>query len=185
MRRLDGLLALFGAVVVVFWAFSLYGVTPVALGWAVFGIGLVSLAVIDLRTMLLPDVLTLPLMWLGICMQLFPQTTTIGLEASVWGVIAGYVPLWLLAHLYYLVRRRDGLGFGDLKLLAAMGAWSGPAILPLVIFIAALSALIAVVSMRLWRRTALGGEFPFGPWIILAYMICNIPGFMMSVFLMR
>ena len=163
------------------WSLAVHGLTLLAGGWLVFGWGLLALAVIDARTKLLPDILTLPLMWLGIVMQLFPETRTVGLEASVWGVLAGYVPLWLLAHAYRLVRGRDGLGFGDLKLLAAMGAWSGAAILPGVVFLSALMALIGILAMRLWRRgaTDLEAEFPFGPWIIAAYMICLVVGFNM------
>lgn len=181
-ERLTLIGALLIALGVIFWAVSVHGLSLLALCWTVFGWGLVALAVIDLRTMLLPDALTLPLMWLGIVMQLFPQTQTIGLEASVWGAVAGYVPLWLLAQVYHLVRRREGLGMGDLKLLAAMGAWSGAMILPVVIFVASILALATIVTIRIVRRSALGGEFPFGPWIILAYMFCNMLGFMMIPF---
>lgn len=167
------------------WSIMTYGLTLLALCWMIFGGGLVALAVIDARTKLLPDALTLPLMWLGIAMQLFPETHTIGLSASIWGVIAGYVPLWVLAHLYRLLRGRDGLGFGDLKLLAAMGAWSGALILPSVVFLASLLALVGVLLTRLMRKTSADSsdwqaEFPFGPWIIAAYMICLVTGFALT-----
>lgn len=164
------------------WSVLTYGATLLAGCWIVFGGGLVALAVIDARTKFLPDALTLPLMWLGIAMQLFTQTHTIGLEASVWGVIAGYVPLWLLAHAYRLLRGRDGLGFGDLKLLAAMGAWSGAWVLPDVVFLASVLALAAVLLMRVIRKMSgdWHAEFPFGPWIIAAYMICLATGFRLT-----
>ena len=164
------------------WSIMTYGMTLLGGCWIIFGVGLVALAIIDARTKFLPDALTLPLMWLGITMQLFPQTRTIGLEASVWGAIAGYVPLWLLAHAYRLLRGRDGLGFGDLKLLAAMGTWSGALILPSVIFLASLLALSGILIAR-WLRKAPGdwhAEFPFGPWIIAAYMICLLTGFQLA-----
>jgi leader peptidase (prepilin peptidase)/N-methyltransferase len=153
------------------WSLATRGLTLMGACWMLFGWGLIALAVIDARTKLLPDVLTLPLMWLGIVMQLFPETRTVGLESSIWGVVAGYVPLWLLAHMYLLLRGRDGLGMGDLKLLAAMGAWSGAAILPMVVFLAALMALIGVLTLRVVRRESsdLQAEFPFGPWIAVAY----------------
>lgn len=144
--------------------------------WALWGIGLVVLAFVDARTKLLPDVLTLPLLWLGIVIQLFPETRTIGLELSVIGAVAGYLPLWLLAQAYRLIRGRDGLGMGDLKLLAAMGAWSGPLVLPQVLFLAALLAIAVYVIERLVRRSA-GGfheERPFGPAIVAAYFIVLI-----------
>lgn len=166
------------------WSITTYGLTLLALCWITFGSGLVALAVIDARTKLLPDALTLPLMWLGMTMQLFPTTRTIGLEASVWGAIAGYVPLWLLAHLYRLLRGRDGLGFGDLKLLAAMGAWSGAWILPSVVFVASLLGIVGVLSARFFRHmhgrvNEWHAEFPFGPWLIAAYMLCLALGFNM------
>lgn len=162
----------------------LYGATLLGLLWACFGAGLVMLALIDAKTKLLPDVLTLPLMWAGIVLQLFPETRTVGLEASVWGVVVGYLPLWVLAHLYWWLRHREGLGMGDLKLLAAMGAWSGPMILPGVIFLASLLAIAGVLLGRLFggRSAGLTEEFPFGPWIILAYMLSVVLGIMIPLY---
>jgi len=141
--------------------------------WALWGLALVVLAFVDARTKLLPDVLTLPLLWLGILIQLFPETRTVGLELSVIGAVAGYLPLWLFAWLYKLIRGRAGLGMGDLKLLAAMGVWSGPFVLPQVLLLAALLAIAVFVIERLVHRSA-GGfheERPFGPAIIAAYFI--------------
>lgn len=159
-----------------------YGATLAAVCWLLFGWGLIVLAFVDARTKLLPDALTFPLLWLGVVVQLFPETRSVGLTASIWGVIAGYLPMWLVAQLYRLLRGRDGLGFGDLKLLAAMGAWSGVAILPGTVLIAAISALIAQLSLRLLRRDGNDwhAEFPFGPWIIAAYLICLATGFTLT-----
>ena len=95
------------------------GDTYRALAWTIFGGGLLALAFIDARIKMLPDALTLPLLWLGLLIQLFPETRTVGLELSVIGVLAGYVPLWLFSQAYRLIRKRQGLGMGDLKLLAA------------------------------------------------------------------
>jgi prepilin signal peptidase PulO-like enzyme (type II secretory pathway) len=141
--------------------------------WALWGVALVVLAFVDARTKLLPDLLTLPFLWLGIVIQLFPETRTIGLELSVIGAVAGYLPLWLLAQAYRLIRGRDGLGMGDLKLLAAMGAWSGPLVLPQVLLLAALLAIAVFVIERFLSRST-GGvheERPFGPAIVAAYFI--------------
>jgi prepilin signal peptidase PulO-like enzyme (type II secretory pathway) len=141
--------------------------------WTIWGVGLVVLAFVDARTKLLPDVLTLPLLWLGIVIQLFPETRTVGLELSVIGAVAGYLPLWLFACLYKLIRGRDGLGMGDLKLLAAMGVWSGPFFLPQVLLLAALLAIAVFIIERMVHRSA-GGfleERPFGPAIVAAYFI--------------
>ena len=170
------------------WSLMTHGATLLAASWLIFGAGLVVLAFVDAHTKLLPDALTLPLLWLGVVLQLFPETRTVGLEASIWGVLAGYLPMWLLAQLYRLLRGRDGLGMGDVKMLAAMGAWSGAAVLPSVIFVASLLGIAGVLCFRLSRRVRraddhshelddsheLHAEFPFGPWIIAAYMICHI-----------
>lgn len=166
------------------WAYSTHGATLLGAGWLIFGAGLVLLAFIDAHTKLLPDALTLPLLWLGLVLQLFQETRTVGLEASIWGVLAGYLPMWLLAQLYRLLRGRDGLGMGDVKMLAAMGAWSGAAILPSVVFVASLLGITGMLCYRLCQRILhvdgaahdLHVEFPFGPWIIAAYMICHVLG---------
>lgn len=159
-----------GAVV---WAFYHQANGFMVVLWAIWGCGLVLLAFIDARTKLLPDALTLPLMWLGMLIQILPETRTIGLEFSIIGAIAGYLPLWLFAQAYRLIRGRDGLGMGDLKLLAAMGAWSGPILLPQVLLLAALLAIAVFVIERLFRHQAkdLHEERPFGPWIVVGYFI--------------
>ena len=181
-RSLRG--ALLGSVPVAIWCFYRYGVSPLGIAWTLFGTGLIWLALIDAATKLLPDVLTLPLMWAGIVLQLFPESRTVGLEASIWGVIIGYFPLRVLAHVYWLIRKREGLGFGDLKLLAAMGAWSGPGIIPGVIFLASVLALAGMLVSRKLAGHAVGiaEEFPFGPWIIAAYMLLVASGIMIPLY---
>lgn len=141
--------------------------------WFLYACGLILLALVDYQTKLLPDILTIPLLWLGLLLQLFPSTASIGLEMAVIGAVMGYLPLWLLAQAYHLIRGRDGLGLGDLKLLATMGAWSGPWLLPQVVFAAALFAIIWFLMQRfLYRRSGLvHEEHPFGPWLILAYLL--------------
>ena len=160
-------------VVVAVCTYTLYGIGLDFLLWTIWGWGLLVLAAVDYQTKLLPDALTLPLLWLGILIQLFPETRTVGLEMSVIGAVAGYLPLWLLAQAYRLIRGRDGLGMGDLKLLAAMGAWSGPFLLPQVLLLAALLAIAVFVIERVLRRSADGlhDERPFGPSIVAAYFI--------------
>jgi len=158
-----------GVITLGFWWAQISG--PALILWFLFGSVLVTLALVDYQTGLLPDVLTLPMIWLGLLIQLYPKTKTVGLEWSLIGAVAGYLPLWLLAHIYRLVRGRDGLGMGDLKLLASMGAWSGPIILPSVLFVAALLAIASYVLGRICNFNKLGfhEERPFGPWIVLAY----------------
>lgn len=165
------------------WFMFNYGASLLAFCWLLFGAGLVLLAFVDAQTKLLPDALTLPLLWLGVVMQLFPQTRAVGLEAAIWGVLAGYVPLWFVARAYRLLRGRDGLGMGDLKLLATMGAWSGALVLPSVVFLASLLGIGGVLCTRLAQRPSrprqAHAEFPFGPWLIAAYMLCLTLGFNM------
>lgn len=153
------------------WALWQYQHTILSALWMLNAWVLITLAFVDYRTRLLPDLLTLPLLWLGLLIQLWPATRTVGLEMAVIGAVAGYLPLWLLAHFYRLVRKRDGLGMGDLKLLAAMGAWSGPWVLPYVLLGASLLAILGVICCRLLasRRIGMQEELPFGPSIILAY----------------
>lgn len=141
--------------------------------WFLYACALILLALVDYQTKLLPDVLTIPLLWLGLILQLFPETASFGLEMAVIGAVMGYLPLWLLAQAYRLIRGREGLGMGDLKLLAVMGTWSGPWVLPQVIFAAALFAILWFVIQRVLRRRggSMQDEHPFGPWLILAYLL--------------
>lgn len=167
----DVLLSVSLVVVTGIWALWQYQYTLLSALWMLNAWVLIVLAFIDYRTRLLPDMLTLPLLWLGLLIQLWPTTRTVGLELAVIGAVAGYLPLWLLAHLYRLIRHRDGLGMGDLKLLAAMGAWSGPWLLPYVLLVAALLAILGVLFTRVLAQRKIGmqEELPFGPSIILAY----------------
>lgn len=170
--------ALVGVLSVAVWVWWTQSALLPMFVWFVFGSVLVTLALIDYQTKLLPDVLTQPMIWLGLLIQLLPDTRTVGLEWALIGATAGYLPLWLLAHAYRLLRGRDGLGMGDLKLLAAMGAWSGPAILPMVVIVASLLAILIFVASALRHRSpgGLHEERPFGPWIVLAYGIVLVLG---------
>lgn len=167
------LLGVIGVLAVAVWVSASLNSATSQLAWFVFGSTLVLLALVDIQTKLLPDALTLPMLWLGLVIQLFPETRTVGLEFSVVGAIAGYLPLWVLALAYRLIRGRDGLGMGDLKLLAAMGAWSGPFVLPQVLLLAALLAIALFVIERVLHRSTAGihEERPFGPAIVAAYFI--------------
>lgn len=156
------------------WLWWFLGVSPMAYAWLLFSSTLVTLALVDYQAKLLPDVLTIPLVWAGLVLQLFPATASVGLEMGLIGAVAGYMPLWLLAQVYRVIRGRDGLGMGDLKLLAAMGAWSGPWILPQVVFLAALMAIVIYLIGHFFLKSETGfhEQRPFGPWLILAYFAC-------------
>ncbi|MCV9879519.1 prepilin peptidase [Brenneria izbisi] len=124
---------------------------------------LLALTVIDMNTWLLPDALTLPLLWLGLMFNL--SGTFVSLDDAVIGAIAGYLSLWLLYWGFKLLTGKDALGYGDFKLLAALGGWLGWRALPNLVLIAALSGLIATLAWRWVRRKKADQPLAFGPWL--------------------
>ena len=143
-----------------------YGPEASSILAAVFCGVLMTLAFIDARTYLLPDILTLPLMWLGLLISTFDIWTSCG--AAVWGAAAGYLLLWLVHHGFRLVTGRDGMGYGDFKLLAALGAWLGIQAIPTVVLAASLLGITIALTMRLTGRAQAGQALPFGPALALA-----------------
>ena len=133
------------------------------LAWCASIALLVSMELIDLDTKYLPDDLTYPLLWGGLAVAALGGT--IPLSAAVWGAVAGYVPLWLVASGFALLMKRQGMGGGDLKLLAALGAWLGwQAILP-VILIASIAGLCVNVPRMLVGKHERHQQYPFGPFL--------------------
>jgi leader peptidase (prepilin peptidase)/N-methyltransferase len=136
-----------------------------ALVWAGFFSVLLVLLVIDWQTMLLPDALTLPLMWAGLLLATV-GATQLSLGLAVWGAAGGYAVLWLVAEVFKRARGVDGMGGGDLKLMAALGAWLGAwALLPLVLFSSLLHVLLA---LAMGRRDQ---PVPFGPALVAAAVL--------------
>jgi leader peptidase (prepilin peptidase)/N-methyltransferase len=135
---------------------------------------LVALTVIDLRTLLLPDALTLPLMWLGLLLSLAGVFATPA--ASIVGAAAGYGALWLAYQLFRLVTGKEGMGFGDFKLLAALGAWFGWMSLPLVIMLASLAGAAVGLALIAFRDHDRNVPIPFGPYLAAAGWIAMIWG---------
>lgn len=135
---------------------------------------LLALALIDIEHQLLPDLLTLSLLWLGMLFQIIHWLPQISLQQSVIGALAGYLVLWLLAYGYRLLRGKEALGLGDAKLLAALGAWLGWQTLPLLLLLASLSSLIWLCTSRLLTRRSLSAPFPFGPGLAAAGLILFI-----------
>ncbi len=126
------------------------------LGWV-----LLALALIDYDHQLLPDDLTLPLLWLGLAYSLYGGT--VALADAVIGAMAGYLCLWLLYWAFRLATGRETLGYGDFKLLAALGAWLGWAALPGLLLAAALAGIVVTLTARLAWRRPLDAPLPFGP----------------------
>jgi leader peptidase (prepilin peptidase) / N-methyltransferase len=135
-----------------------------ALVWAlVFAWALVALSFIDYDTQLLPDDITLPLLWLGLLVNVFG--VFVDLRSAVFGAAGGYMVLWTVYWTFKLVAGKEGMGFGDFKLLAALGAWTGWQVLPFVILVSA--GIGAVVGgLGLWlSRKGIDTRIPFGPFL--------------------
>jgi leader peptidase (prepilin peptidase)/N-methyltransferase len=157
--------------VLVFWHF---GADAQTLFGLVFLWCLICLTMIDVDHYLLPDSITLPLMWLGIFANLFGTYTT--LDSSVIGAIAGYLSLWLVYWAFKLATGKEGMGYGDFKLLAALGAWMGWEYLPLIILLSsAVGALLGVGAIVLLGRDR-AKPLPFGPYLAVAGFIAFIWG---------
>ncbi|MGE9658609.1 prepilin peptidase [Snodgrassella alvi] len=139
-----------------------YDVTPVAAGGLILTAALIALTFIDAETQLLPDQITLPLLWLGLLFNWYCEF--IPLADAVWGAALGYLSLWSLFWLFKLLTGKDGMGYGDFKLLAALGAWMGAAALPLIVFMAAIVGIIASLILRVAR----GQPMAFGPALAIA-----------------
>lgn len=153
---------------------ALYGLTPQAL--FIYGacLSLLALAVIDFRTQLLPDVITLPLLWAGLIYQLLFQPFM--LSSAVIGAMAGYLILWSFYWLFKLITGKEGMGFGDFKLLAALGAWLGWSFLPLMLILSAgLGAIVGLVAQTCLPQLR-GKPMPFGPFLALAGWVALLVG---------
>lgn len=133
---------------------------------------LIALAFIDAQTTLLPDVMTLPLLWLGLLVNSGQGWTP--LSHAVWGAALGYGGLWLVYHAFRLVTGREGMGYGDFKLLAALGAWFGVLMLPWILLGASLAGVVAGLALRFTGRAQAEQALPFGPYLSAAGIIALI-----------
>jgi leader peptidase (prepilin peptidase)/N-methyltransferase len=136
--------------------------------------GLLAMSLIDAEHQILPDVLVLPLMWLGLLVNSFGLF--VSLHEALWGAIAGYGLLWSVFWLFKLITGKDGMGHGDFKLLAMLGAWGGWQILPLTILLSSLvGAIIGLITLRL-RHAKTSTPIPFGPYLAIAGWIALLWG---------
>lgn len=148
-----------------------FGVSETAVAVWVFSWILLAAAIIDLKTTLLPDNLTLPLMWLGILLALTGFGTTVTLENAVLGAIAGYLALWSIYWIFKLLTGREGMGYGDFKLLAALGAWLGWQQLPMILLLSAGVGAVVGISMILFLKHDKRIPIPFGPYLASAGLL--------------
>ena len=151
-----------------------FGVSPEALFAMALGWALLALAVIDLEHQLLPDDITLPFLWLGIALSFFNVFTD--LHASVLGAILGYGALWSVYIVYKLVTGKAGMGHGDFKLLALLGAWLGWQLLPLIIISASLLGAIIGIGMIIFRAHDKDIPIPFGPYLAIGGWLAMLWG---------
>lgn len=145
------------------------GLAALILSWS-----LIALTMIDIDTYLLPDDITLPLLWLGLIVNSFGVFTD--LPSALWGAIAGYMSLWLVYQTFKLVTGKEGMGFGDFKLLAALGAWMGWQLLPQIILLSSLVGAVIGIAMIIMRGRDKTIPIPFGPYLAIAGWIAFIWG---------
>jgi len=144
-----------------------WGLTPSTAVWCGFCATVLALAAIDWDTTLLPDDLTLPLVWGGLCSAALSWSGTT-LPDALWGAVAGYLSLWLVYWSFKLATGKEGMGYGDFKLYAALGAWFGwQALIPIILMASIIGAIIGI-GMKLSSGLREGGYVPFGPFLALA-----------------
>lgn len=161
-------------------AFSAWHFGPglAALGAMVFVWIMLAAILIDADTQLLPDALTLPLLWLGLLLNL--AATYTDLRSAVIGAVAGYLVLWSVYWIFRLATGKEGMGFGDFKLLAAIGAWVGWSALPVVILLSSVVGSVVGISLIVFTRHEREVPIPFGPYLGTAGIIALFWGKQLS-----
>ncbi|WP_375378922.1 MULTISPECIES: prepilin peptidase [Pseudomonas] len=148
-------------------------------GWAagavmVLSWGLLAMSLIDVDHQLLPDVLVLPLLWLGLILNSFG--VFVSLPDALWGTVAGYMSLWSVFWLFKLITGKDGMGYGDFKLLAMLGAWGGWQILPMTLLLSSLVGVMGGLILLRLRKAQVSVPMPFGPYLAIAGWIALLWG---------
>lgn len=146
-----------------------FGASWQAAGALLFLWAMIPLALIDFDTQLLPDSITLPLVWLGLLFNLFG--IFVDLPTAVAGAMAGYLSLWIVYWIFKLVTGKEGMGYGDFKLLAAIGAWLGWQALPLTILLSSLVGAVVGIGLMVLARHGRNVPIPFGPYLAIAGII--------------
>ncbi len=145
-----------------------WGATFTAVVWCGFSAAVVTLAMIDWDTTLLPDDITLPLVWSGLIVAALQWNPSASLSDAVWGAVGGYLSLWGVYWAFKLITGKDGMGFGDFKLFAALGAWFGlNALLPIILMASVLGAVVGM-GLKWSSKLREGGYVPFGPFLAIA-----------------
>ncbi|MDO5770213.1 MAG: prepilin peptidase [Psychrobacter sp.] len=146
---------------------SVQGISALILVWT-----LIALTGIDFDTQLLPDRLTFPLAGLGLAVN--SQNWFVSASESIWGLLLGFLSLWIVVKVFYLLTKKQGMGAGDFKLLAVLGAWLGPSMLPLIILLSSLiGSVVGIVLMKIEGESK---PFAFGPYIAIAGIVALLAG---------
>ncbi|GLQ00980.1 MAG TPA: prepilin peptidase [Methylophaga aminisulfidivorans] len=166
---IEALSALMSVIIAWHFGFGWSAVGALLLSWA-----LIALTFIDVDHQLLPDKITLPLIWLGLAFNLSGVYTD--LHSSVIGAIAGYLSLWSIYHLFKLVTGKEGMGYGDFKLLAALGAWMGWQALPMIVLLSSFVGALIGITLVLLKQHQREIPIPFGPYLAIAGWIALVWG---------
>ena len=145
-----------------------FGATPAGVAASVFLWMLVAMTFIDFDTQLLPDNLTLPLLWAGLLANLVGAVPTVTLRDAIIGAIAGYLVLWVIYWAFKLIRGKEGMGYGDFKLLAALGAWLGWQMLPLIVLLSSVVGAAIGISLVAFKGRDHQIPLAFGPYLAIA-----------------
>ena len=159
--------ALLSALVIYHFGVNMVGLSALVLVWT-----LIALTGIDFDTQLLPDRLTFPLAGLGLAVN--SQGWFVPPTQSIWGLLLGFLSLWVVVKIFYLITKKHGMGQGDFKLLAVLGAWLGPMMLPLIILLSSL--LGSIVGLILMKKQGESKPFAFGPYIAIAGIVALLYG---------
>jgi leader peptidase (prepilin peptidase)/N-methyltransferase len=150
-----------------------FGFTAESMFAVIFTWFLIVIALIDYDTQLIPDLLSLPLLWIGLALSLFhpvtgSQVLFVAPKDAIVGALAGYLSLWSVYHVFRMLTGKEGMGYGDFKLLAAIGAWIGYQSLPLVILLSAFVGAVVGVTLIALKRQSRETPMPFGPYLAAA-----------------
>ncbi|MGN6389011.1 MAG: prepilin peptidase [Burkholderiaceae bacterium] len=151
-----------------------FGSGPAGLATLLFAWLLIAMTFIDADTQLLPDDLTLPLLWCGLLVNL--KGVFVPLDEAVIGAAAGYLALWSIYWLFKLATGKEGMGYGDFKLLSALGAWLGWKMLPVIVLLSSFVGAVAGIAMIVLSRRGRDNPIPFGPYLAAAGLLALLYG---------
>ena len=160
-----------------------YGFTWTTAAALLFAWTMIALAFIDLDTFYLPDDITLPLIWAGLLVNM--GGVFVNLQSAVVGAIAGYLALWLVYWGFKLATGKEGMGYGDFKLLAAIGAWLGWKMLPVVILLSSFAGAVVGISLIVFARHGRNVQIPFGPYLVLGGLIALFWGDALTAYYLK